>query len=275
MVRLSEILRKAEIKKSQDKESTVTEAVKLKKEMESLPGTKKIYEDAIISIKTILNDIKDGQTIEAREIFSVGRKIVDGLQTDYNMLLSLLNIFTPVEEKEDFHYRHTVNMAILSTSLGLSLEYEKKKLIDLCVCALMHDIGMLKLPSQVFLNDRTLTDHEKKAIEAHPTLAYRILKSTSVAESVALGVLEHQERFDGTGYPRKLLGDAISLYARIVAVASSYSAIISHRPFRSGRSGHEGILDLLKTNRRYYDERVLKALVYCISLYPLGLIARE
>ncbi len=88
MVRLSEILRKAEEKKSPDNESIVTEAVKLKKELESLPGAKRVYEDAIVRIRTILNDIKAGKVIEGKEVFSIAGDIVNGLQTNYNMLLS-------------------------------------------------------------------------------------------------------------------------------------------------------------------------------------------
>jgi HD-GYP domain-containing protein (c-di-GMP phosphodiesterase class II) len=120
------------------------------------------------------------------------------------------------------------------------------------------------------MSNQPLNDQERKTLAAYPVLGYRILKSFSVSENIALGVLEQQERYDGSGYPRGLLGENISVYARVIGVASSYSAIVSNRPYRKASDGHAGIMDLLRTNRSAYDEKVLKALVYCLSVFPVG-----
>jgi HD-GYP domain-containing protein (c-di-GMP phosphodiesterase class II) len=129
---------------------------------------------------------------------------------------------------------------------------------------------MLKLPPELFLNAGPLQPQARKTIMAHTLLGYRIMKSVSANENIALGVSEHQERVDGSGYPKRLKGDAISQYARIIAVACSYDAIVSPRPHKKNRSGQAAMLDLLKANRKAYDEQVLKAFVYCLALYPLG-----
>jgi HD-GYP domain-containing protein (c-di-GMP phosphodiesterase class II) len=90
---------------------------------------------------------------------------------------------------------------------------------------------------------------------------------------VALAAIEHHERMDGSGYPRSLPGEKITEYARIIAVACSYDAIVSRRPFRaSSLDGHSAIKDLLQKNRKQYDDRVLKALVYTLSVYPVGTV---
>ncbi len=106
---------------------------------------------------------------------------------------------------------------------------------------------------------------------AHTVLGYRVLKGVSAPENVALAALEHHERIDGSGYPRALLAPKITDYALIIAVVCCYDAMVSRRPFRPGTlDGHATIKDLAQKNRKQYDESILKALVYTLSVYPVG-----
>jgi len=88
---------------------------------------------------------------------------------------------------------------------------------------------------------------------------------------VTLAALEHHERENGSGYPRKLTGDKISLYAKIIAVACSYEALSTKRPYKEAKDGYTGMLELLKNEGKKYDDVVVRALVYSLSLYPIGL----
>jgi HD-GYP domain-containing protein (c-di-GMP phosphodiesterase class II) len=272
MVRLSEILRKAEEKKSQDRENILTEAVKLKKELGSLPGAKKIYEDAIIRTKTILADIKAGKTLDGKEILACAGKIVDGLQSNYNMLLSLLNIFTPFEEKEDFHHRHSVNTAILSTSLGLSLEYEKKKLIDLCTCALVHDIGMLRVPEEIVNRPSKLSRGEQNTIEKHPIFGLELLKNIeNMPDEAADVIYQHHERVDGKGYPEGKKRDEISEFAKIVAITEVYEALTHPRPYRREKIiPYLGVKMIVQQAGVFFEPKLVKVFLNFITPYPLG-----
>jgi len=272
MVRLSDILRKAEEKKFQDKDNIVTEAVKLKKEMESLPGAKKVYEDSIIRIKTILDDIRTGKTIDGKEFLTVTRKIVDGLHTNYNMLLSLLNIFTPFEEKEDFHHRHSVNTAILTTSLGLSLEYGQKRVIDLCVCALVHDIGMLKVPREIINKPSKLSKGEIDLIERHPSFGKDLLEDMQGLPDEAADVIyQHHERVDGKGYPEGNIGEKISEFSKIVSMCEVYEALTHPRPYRREKIiPYAGVKMIVQQAGTFFEPRLVKTFLNFITPYPLG-----
>ena len=108
-------------------------------------------------------------------------------------------------------------------------------------------------------------------MSTHTVLGYRILKGFSAPENVALAALEHHERIDGSGYPRALTAPKITDYALIIGVVCSYDAMLSRRPFRPGTlDGHATIKDLAQKNRKQYDEKILKALVYTLSVYPVG-----
>jgi HD-GYP domain-containing protein (c-di-GMP phosphodiesterase class II) len=166
---------------------------------------------------------------------------------------------------------HTVTSTIISIIIGLYLKLPSHRLIELGVAALLHEVGMIKLPPQIYLSKRALSPEERKAILTHPILSYKILKSLGFPLVIGLASLEHHERENGEGYPQKLTGDKISLYAKIIAVACSYEALTNTRPHKDAKDGHTGILDLLKNVRKQYDDTVVRALVYSLSIYPIGL----
>jgi HD-GYP domain-containing protein (c-di-GMP phosphodiesterase class II) len=144
-------------------------------------------------------------------------------------------------------------------------------MIELGVAALVHEAGMLRLPSSIYLSERPLNAAEQKAIFTHPLLGYSMLKSFDFPLPICLAALEHHERENGTGYPRKLSGEKIGLYSKIIAVACSYEALSSKRPHKEAKDGYTGMLELLKNEGKQYDDTVVKALVLSLSIYPIGL----
>jgi HD-GYP domain-containing protein (c-di-GMP phosphodiesterase class II) len=166
---------------------------------------------------------------------------------------------------------HSVNSTILALAVADYLKAPSHRLIEMGTATLLHEIGMFKLPVELRRTSKALGPDERKAMMAHTVLGYRILKGFSAPENVALAALEHHERIDGTGYPRALSAPKITDHALIIAVVCSYDAMISRRPFRPGTlDGHAIIKDLAQKNRKQYDERILKALVYTLSVYPVG-----
>jgi HD-GYP domain-containing protein (c-di-GMP phosphodiesterase class II) len=185
----------------------------------------------------------------------------------------LLRIQKNTESAEDQNYliTHTVWSTIIAIIIGMYLKLPAHRLIELGVSALFHEIGMTRLPPEIYLSKRPLNPQERKAILTHTLLGYNLLKSFKFPLSVCIGALEHHERENGSGYPRRLTSDKISLYAKIIAVACSYEALSSHRPHREAKDGYTGMLELLKNEGNQYDETVIRALVYSLSIYPIGL----
>lgn len=165
---------------------------------------------------------------------------------------------------------HSVKTFIVGIAVGLSLKLPNHRLIELGSALLLHEIGMVKLPPKIYMSNKSLTPEERKAITAHTLLGFKVMKAEGYPMSVCLGVLESHENVDGSGYPRGLTGDKISLYAKIISVVSSYAALSSERPFREAVDGHNTILELLKNRGKRYDELILRALIQNLSIYPLG-----
>jgi HD-GYP domain-containing protein (c-di-GMP phosphodiesterase class II) len=175
------------------------------------------------------------------------------------------------EYEENQLVSHTTRSTIIAIIIGTSLKLQNHRLIELGVAALLHEIGMIKLPQESYTRKQTLTEQERKLLYAHPILGYNILKSFDFPLVICMAALEHHERENGTGYPQHKTHDKISLYSKIIAVACSYEAILASRPHKGAKDSHEGIMELLKNEGKQYDDTVVRALVYSMSIYPIGL----
>ena len=172
---------------------------------------------------------------------------------------------------EDYLVSHTARSTIIAIIIGIFLKLPTHRLVELGIAALLHEIGMIKLPPQVYLSSRSLTEQERKLVYAHTVLGYNLLRSFNFPLPISVAALEHHERDNGTGYPRQLAGNKISLYAKIIAVACSYEAISSQRPHKEAKDSYTGMVELLKNEGKQYDDTIVRALVLSLSVYPIGL----
>jgi HD-GYP domain-containing protein (c-di-GMP phosphodiesterase class II) len=239
-------------------------------EEEYINQAEKFYRD----FRSLTEDIFQQAAVASEINFNlVAEKIKSSLEIIREDRRYLLRIQKKIETLEDPNYliTHTVWSTIIAIIIGMHLKLPNHRLIELGVSALFHEIGMTKLPPEIYLSKRPLNPAERKVILTHTLVGYNMLKSYKFPLSVCIGALEHHERENGSGYPRRLTSDKISLYAKIIAVACSYEALSSQRPHREGKDGYTGMLELLKNEGNQYDETVIRALVYSLSIYPIGL----
>lgn len=179
----------------------------------------------------------------------------------------------PSAETRDKNYLvvHSMRSTVFALVIGLQLKFPIHKLIELGVSCILHEIGMIRLPPQLYMGNKALSPAEKNAILTHPVISYNILREFSFPLNICLGVLEHHERENGEGYPRKLSKEKISIYAKIIAVACSYEAVTAPRPYKEARDAYSGIIDIMKNQGKQYDETIIRALLFSVSLFPIGL----
>ena len=204
------------------------------------------------------------------EITEKIKDMIEYIKEDRRFLMRVLKNVEPAPEK-NYLATHSVRSTILSIVIGTYLKLPNHRLIELGVAALVHEAGMLKLPSNIYLTRRQLNTKELKAIISHPVLGYSMLKNLNFPLSICFAALEHHERENATGYPRHLTGDKITLYSKIIAVACSYEALNSKRPHKEAKDGYTGMLELLRNEGKRYDDTIVKALVVSLSIYPIGM----
>ena len=127
---------------------------------------------------------------------------------------------------------------------------------------LLHDIGKIGIPDRILLKPEALTCDEKRIMETHTELGESLISSLPHLQGVAREVIvHHHERWDGTGYPRGLAGEAIPLAARIFAVADAFDALTSDRPYRRAVSESEALAEICDHSGTQFDPVVVEALV--------------
>ncbi len=183
----------------------------------------------------------------------------------------ILRVNATIEAQDrNFLVIHSMRTTVLAIAVALQLHLPLSKMIELGVTCILHEIGMLRLPPQLYMTSKKLSAREKAQISKHTLLGYTIIKDLNFGLSVQLGILEHHEKENGTGYPRRLTGDKISSNAKIIAVACTYEAISSPRSYKDERSTFDALLEMIQNKEQAYDGAVIKALLYTVSLYPIG-----
>jgi len=234
---------------------------------ENLDKVNVFYEQFLKYVDTVYTRYVTKSEISLKELSDRIKTLCDVILENKRYVLRVLG---NVSTSSNYLVNHSARSTILAIILGGHLKLPQHRLIELGVASVLHEIGMVRLPPQLYMAGRKLSDQERKSITAHPILGYNILKEKQFPLSICLAALEHHERMNGSGYPRSLTGDKISLYARIIAVACSYDAVTASRPFREAREGYAGMVDILKNDGKQYDDVVIKSLVYSLSVYPVG-----
>lgn len=166
------------------------------------------------------------------------------------------------DNNEDYLFQHNINVALLSISLGNSLDLSPHMLHELALTALLHDIGMMQVPDKILNKQGALDEEEIKIIRKHTLKAVESL-SSHVSNGVLMGIVGHHEQIDGGGYPYGLEGDQIHLYAKILAVCDVYQALKDWDPPK--------VIQCLSDGKNSeFDADITEEFLKNIIIYPLG-----
>ncbi len=179
-----------------------------------------------------------------------------------------------VEPDQDYIFPYSLNTAIVSMILGWGFDLDAREIHRLGAGALVHDVGMLKIPAFLRQTNRDLSEEDRRKIRSHTERGSDVVSTIDhMWRPVIRVVREHHIQMDGTGYPDKD-PEETHLYARIVNLSMSFIAVTQPRPYRSGMSFHHGARRVLEDQNQRYDEDVLGVFREWIGLYPPGSLIR-
>ena len=227
-----------------------------------------VYEEYMNYIESVFTHYATHKEIDQEELSDTVQDLCIFIKEHRRYILRVNS--TIQAEDRNFLIIHTMRTTVLCLAIAQQLHLQLSKMVELGVTSILHEIGMLRLPPQLYMTSRKLSVREKAQISKHTLLGYTIIKDLNFGLSIQLGVLEHHEKENGTGYPRRLTGDKISSIAKIIAVACTYEAISSPRSYKDEKSTFDALLELLQNKEHAYDGSVIKALLYTVSLYPIG-----
>lgn len=224
---------------------------------------------AIQTVKTAFDKFKTNRRIDAATVRSMAAAIVDELLRHPDAVMHLTDIRT----YDDYTFGHSVNVAVLSALTGIELGYTRVQLQELTLGCLLHDLGKLAVPAEILNKPGKLSEEEMEIVKTHTEAGFDILRHNPGVPLLAAHIaFQHQERLNGTGYPRGLKGQEIHEYARIAAVADVYDALTSDRPYRKGLLPHIVYEIMAASVGDCFEERIFKLFFEHIALYPVGTI---
>ncbi len=234
----------------------------------SFEEAKKVYYEYTKFINETYTHYATNKTFDNEEIAKRVAALCTYIKNNRNNMLRIISMQEVADQ--NFLINHSMRSTIVAINIGLQLKMHEEKLVELGIACMLHEVGMIFLPPQLYMSDRQLSAPEKLMMNTHPIVSYNILKKANFSLNAQLAVLEHHERINGSGYPRHVSGDKISLYAKIIAVACSFEAITAPRSYKEERSTFEALVEMLRNSNRQYDGTIMKTLLYSISLYPIG-----
>jgi HD-GYP domain-containing protein (c-di-GMP phosphodiesterase class II) len=239
-------------------------------EVQENTGAYRSYIDLIERLDAVFEGIASGVSVEARSIDTITSRL---LQAVREQRTSFIGYILGGEVSGHELAKSSINTAILSALIAMEMKQPNHKVMQVVTGALLHDVGMLRLPKDIVEKKGALSPAELQRIQAHPLYTYKIVnKELLYPEDVGVVVLQHHERWDGEGYPRRTTGTAIDMGARIVSVADAFEAMVSKKAYRNSMMGYQAMKNLLSDNSRRFDPDVLKAFIQTMGIYPIGSI---
>ncbi len=176
---------------------------------------------------------------------------------------------------DDYTYSHSVNVAVLSIIIGVTMGLGRKELTKLGLGALLHDIGKVFIDKDIVNKPGKLTDEEFSSMKMHSKLGYDYVRDRfQLPVKSYVAVLDHHERYDGSGYPNSKKGDEISDFGKMIALADVYDALTSERPYRKALPPSEAMEYIMGNSQVHFDPELVKVFSRKVAPYPVGTLVK-
>ena len=171
----------------------------------------------------------------------------------------VLRLVSALDAREHETQSHSILVAEYAHRLAAEIDLSPAERMDLKFGALLHDVGKIGIPEAILLKPESLTDDEWELMRRHPMIGFQILRDITFLEGAARIVLYRQERYDGSGYPFGLAGDAIPRGARLLAIVDTFDAMTTERPYRDALTYDDVAHRLVESRGQLFDPYLVDA----------------
>ena len=218
-------------------------------------------------LHSIAEDIRAGNDLKLDSVEAVIDDMVDSMVRNPDALMWVARM----REQDLNIYSHGISVAVNLVAFGRHLGYTKEQLAQLGMLGLLLDIGKIKLPRELLEKNERLTADEFELIKEHVELGLAILHETpNIHADVLEGIAQHHERMNGSGYPNNLMGDKISTFGRMGAIADTYAAVTKPRPYAEVISPHQALQMLSSWSGSQFQTDMVEQFIQSIGVFPVG-----
>ena len=231
------------------------------------------YDSAVNQVRNLYKSINNKENLKVESAKEIVNSFALILKSDRNILLNFSNM--PVSH-EDYLYAHAVNVCLLSLIIASAEGYTEAQTVEVSLAGLLQDVGMELVPEAIMVKNGSLNAHEIYEVHKHPIHSANILESMSgLSPATLLAIYQHHERMGGTGYPKMKSSTFVHPYARIIAIADTYSALVVDRPYRKKYRPYNAMEAVIKMGATgLFDTKLIRKFMECMSLFPLGSLVK-
>lgn len=218
-------------------------------------------------MRRMVADIRAGAKLQLESVEEVISDMVDSMVRNPDALMWVARM----RERHATVYDHGLSVAVSLVAFGRHLGYPKEQLSQLGMMGLLLDVGKIKLPKELLEKNARLSSDEFEQIKDHVDLGLEVLRQTpNIHPDVLEGIAQHHERMNGTGYPNNLMGDKLSIYGRMAAIADTYAAVTQHRPYADAVSPHEALQMLSNWSGTQFHADMVEHFIQANGVFPVG-----
>ena len=244
------------------------EAVAFRNEVREVVKTQQA---ASTNITRVMDDLRMGKSLDTEGTKTAVTQMVGAISHNPNSMLWLTNL----REKHKRTASHCMNTAILAIAFGKHIGLNEADLNILGQGAMLHDIGMARIPSAIVDKPDKLSEAEIQVVRKHPVDGEAVLKITKQLPDKVLEIVRmHHEHLDGKGYPDGLAGDNIPLAALITGLVDAYDSLTTDNPYRSAVSPADALRTLRLEGALKYGRELVQEFIRCLGIYPIGSLVR-
>jgi HD-GYP domain-containing protein (c-di-GMP phosphodiesterase class II) len=244
--------------------SPYTDQTTLEEELEAIGAT---YGAARVQVNSVFASLRRGRTIDTPAIKRTVESMVESVLRNPDALMCLAQL----KQRDDYLVEHSLRACVLALALGRQLGLDDSDLHALGIGALLHDVGMVKLPDALLKKAGALDGRERALLEQHVSWGVEILQQLPGVPIAALEVVAgHHERHDGTGYMNGAKGEEIGLFAAIGALVDCYDALVSERPYHASVPPQAALKQIYAWRDRQFPAELAERFIQCMGIYPIG-----
>jgi len=222
------------------------------------------------AVVSMFQEARMGKAIEAEAAAPLVEEISNSVMRNPGALISLARLKTA----DDYTFMHSVAVCALMIALARQLGLDERQTRDAGMAGLLHDLGKAMIPLEILNKPGKLTDAEFDLVKTHPAEGHKLLLEGKGINDITKDVcLHHHEKIDGSGYPKGLSSETMSLFAKMGAVCDVYDAVTSNRPYKAGWDPAESIKRMAEW-KGHFDPVVFQAFVKSLGIYPIGSLVR-
>jgi HD-GYP domain-containing protein (c-di-GMP phosphodiesterase class II) len=231
-----------------------SDAELLKRADEACYRAKFLYKNRVESYHSILEDLQ--------------RNMVE---IDNETIASIKTLIAVINARDKYTYGHVERVVFYCTLFAEKMGLDDKDKKTLIYSAYLHDVGKINVSEEILIKTDTLTKEEWDILKSHPQKAVEIIENIAALKDLAPIILQHHERFDGTGYPNNLRGDEIEYLARVLTVADCFDAMTSIRPYQPRKTYNQAIRELVRCSGTQFDPDIVSDFINTIHVSnPFG-----